>query len=257
MTMSIIEKAKRKMAQLEGNGIDIAWRPPEGETKIRFLPDADYPFLERHIHYRVNGKSFLCPRRNPDIGGECPVCDYVSNLWEDNPKRESPMWKKAVDLGAKKRYYSRVLVRGHESFGAVWFNFNKTLYEQLLKALIDEDMPGDFTDPVSGYDWKVTYVPRKGANYAKTTLTPMPQSICEALPAKDLKKVMANLPELEEVGIPIVQLDYEEIDEALRGAIGIGRSFSESKNDADAEKMSSSTDKTSDLQAKLDQFKNG
>jgi hypothetical protein len=165
-----LKKMRQKLADLHnrgGNGGARFWKPSEGENVVRILPTKDGdPFKHFHFHYNVGEKTgFLCPKKN--FGDECPVCDFVSKLYNDGDDDSVQMARKLV---AKSRFFSPVVVRGEDAEGVKVWGYSKTVYEGLLQLVLNPDY-GDITDPHNGTDLVLTYGKAPGAMYPSTNIT--------------------------------------------------------------------------------------
>ena len=100
-----IKKMRQKLADLHnkgGNGNTRFWKPQDGENVIRILPTADGdPFKHFHFHYNIGDAKggILCPKKN--FGNDCPVCDFVSKLYNNGDEESRNMARKMV---AKSRF---------------------------------------------------------------------------------------------------------------------------------------------------------
>ena len=107
--MSInFDRMKEKLAKVQGgNGNkSVFWRPQDGESVLRIVPTPDGdPFKDFWFHYNV-GKNpgFLSPKRN--FGEECPLDDFVRNLFNEGTEDSIKM---AKNLMARQRFFSPVL----------------------------------------------------------------------------------------------------------------------------------------------------
>ena len=141
-----LKKMRQKLSDLHnkgGNGSGVKfWKPSDGENVIRILPSPDGdPFKHFHFHYNVGEKAgFLCPKKN--FGDDCPVCDFVSKLYNDGDDESRQLARKLV---AKSRFFSPVVVRGEDNEGAKVWGYSKTVYENLLQLVLNPDY-GDITD---------------------------------------------------------------------------------------------------------------
>ena len=164
------ELMKKKLDNLNNKGNEKSkdyLKLEAGDTTIRFLPSSDGdPFKEFKFHYGL-GESFLCPKGN-GLGAKCPVCDFVHGLWNDGSDDSK---KQAKELGAKKRYFSNVVVRGKEADGPKIFGYGKQLYEKLIKLVLNPEYD-DITDVDNGIDLTMSYTNASGADFAKTECTP-------------------------------------------------------------------------------------
>ena len=207
------------------------WRPKAGDQTIRIVPTKDGdPFREFQFHYNV-GKNpgIYCNKRNDN--GECAICDFASKLWRDGVESDDNTLKnEAKKLFARKRYYSPVMVRGHEAEGVKIWAYGKTAYETLLGYVLDPDY-GDITDPETGTDIKLTYsVPGTPGSFPKTNLQPRrrPSVLCDDTIA-DCQELLDSVPDI--YGL-FEKKTPEQIQECLDGYLS---------SDSSAEGSSSET----------------
>ena len=166
-----LKKMRQKLADLHNKGGNSGgakfWKPSEGENVIRILPSPDGdPFKHFHFHYNVGEKAgFLCLKKN--FGDDCPVCDFVSKLYNDGDDESRQLARKLV---AKSRFFSPVLVRGEEAEGVKVWGYSKTVYENLLQLVLNPDY-GDITDAHNGTDLVLTYGKAPGAMFPSTNIT--------------------------------------------------------------------------------------
>ena len=166
-----LKKMRQKLADLHnkgGNGSGARfWKPSVGENVVRILPTKDGdPFKHFHFHYNVGEKAgFLCPKKN--FGDDCPVCDFVSKLYNDGDDESRQLARKLV---AKSRFFSPVVVRGEDAEGVKVWGYSKTVYENLLQLVLNPDY-GDITDPHNGTDLVLTYGKAPGAMFPSTNIT--------------------------------------------------------------------------------------
>ena len=164
-----LKKMRQKLADLhnKGGGNAKFWKPNDGENVIRIMPSPDGdPFKHFHFHYNLGATAgTLCPKKN--FSEDCPVCDFVSKLYNDGDDESREMARKLV---AKSRFFSTILVRGEEDDGPKIWGYSKTVYENLLQLVLNPDY-GDITDADSGTDLVLVYGKSPGAMYPSTNIT--------------------------------------------------------------------------------------
>lgn len=185
-----IKKMRQKLSDLHnkgGNGNTRFWKPQDGENVIRILPTADGdPFKHFHFHYNIGDAKggILCPKKN--FGNDCPVCDFVSKLYNNGDEESRNMARKMV---AKSRFFSPVLARGEEVEGVKVWGYSKTVYENLLQLVLNPDY-GDITDPQNGTDLVLVYGKAPGAMYPSTNITARRKTTPATSDADLLKEVL-------------------------------------------------------------------
>lgn len=194
-----LEALQKKLNQLSGTNSrkNTMWRPPEGEeTTIRILafPDNDgQPFKERYFYYNIgNNPGLLAPYQ---FGKPDPFQDLITKLRSDDTKESYELAKK---LYPKMRSYAAVVVRGEEDKGVRLWSFGKTVYQDLLKIMLDSDY-GDITDVNEGFDIKVSCTKQPGRMWAETSVRPRPKSTALSTDKKQIKEWIDNIPDLDEM----------------------------------------------------------
>jgi len=198
-----LDKMREKLEASKNGGKkqenSTKWRPQEGDQTIRLMPTEDGdPFKEYHFHYNVGrNPGIYCPKKND--GENCPICEFASQLWRDGVQNNNDTAKReAKKLFVRKRYYSPVLVRGHESSGVKVWSYGKTAYETLLGYVLDPDY-GDITHPETGTDIVLTYtVPNTPGSFPKTQLKPRrrPSVLCDDAVA-NCDDLVSSVPEID------------------------------------------------------------
>lgn len=133
-----------------------------GRNRVRFLPPPigrRSPFVTVFQHFMrddPNGKPFVfnCPRmmeRKP-----CPACARADMLRQRGGKADLA---EADQLWANRRVFANVINRKHEEAGPLILGFGKMIHEALLALRTNEDVGGDYTHPISGFD---VVIERKG-----------------------------------------------------------------------------------------------
>lgn len=208
-----MSKMKAKLDQLnnKGNGGANYFKMEIGnnyEVRILPTPDGD-PFKQYFIHYRVgNSPPFLSPKRN--FGEDDALDRFVRKLYDAGDEDSRQM---ARELSAKQRFFSPVIVRGQEENGPMIWSYSKTVYEELLKTVLDPDF-GDITDPDTGFDLKVTYDKNSGKMYPETTVRPRPKASKLSKDENQVEEWLANLPDIDGAQ---TRKTPEEVEEILNG----------------------------------------
>lgn len=175
-----LKKMREKLKQLNdktnGKGKSVQfWKPIEGvDSTIRIVPTDDGdPLKEFYFHYMRDDKKFqsvLCPKKN--YGENCAICDLVSKLYKEGDEESRTM---AKDMSAKQRFFSPVIVRGEEEKGVHVWGYSKTIYEELLKLMLNPEY-GDIADVEEGLDLVVSSAKKAGQKYAGASCTPKRKS---------------------------------------------------------------------------------
>lgn len=182
-----INKIKQKLAEhnaqkekqatnTTGTTDNLFWKPSKGTQKIRIVPsphNPDFPGTEMFFYYEF-GKPVLAP---VTFGLPDPVVKFCNQLKSEKGEKEvvSQNWKIAGKLGAKKRVFVPIIVRGEDGkpdSGPFYWGMAPTYYDEVLKLYADDDY-GDISDVERGRDLTVEFVPavKEGA-YPETFIRP-------------------------------------------------------------------------------------
>lgn len=191
-----IRAMQKKLEKLQNKGKEVKesafWKPEDGSHEIRILPTSDGdPFKEFWFHYNVGNMGIMCPKRN--FGEECPICEFATKLFKEGDEESVAM---AKELFVRQRFCSPILVRGDEKNGVKVWSYSKTVYEDLLKTVLDPDY-GDITDLDNGFDLKVEKGKISGARYStmKVKVKPKSTPMCRDTTSKECKELLDSIPD--------------------------------------------------------------
>jgi len=196
------EAIRKKLGQLSGNNRrkNSFWRPDtDTDYTVRILPFSDndgQPFKERHFYYNIGkNRGLLAPYQfdKPD-----PFQELITKLRDEGAAGSKESYELAKKLYPKMRAYAAVIVRGEESEGPRLWSFGKTVYQQLLNIMIDEDY-GDITDPLSGRDIKIKVTKPEGQQWAKTEVLPRGKQTKLSGDAEQVEKWVEEIPSLDDI----------------------------------------------------------
>lgn len=203
-------KAKLNQLQGQNNRMNSIFKPKKGETIIRIVPwigNRNNPFIEMHFHYLGN-KTYLSPltHGNPD-----PIAEFADSLRSTGDKDD---WTNAKQFTPKLRTYVPIVVRKEEEEGVKFWSFGKTVYQELLSFINDEDY-GDITDPVNGRDIVVKFTPAKESDtgFAKTEIRIKPNVSPLSDNAATVKTLLSEQPNIEEL---YTAPTYDELKDVLQ-----------------------------------------
>lgn len=193
------DKIRNKLAQLSGQNKkrDAFWRPEQDqEYSVRIVPflnNEGQPFKERKFYYGIGkNRGLLAPSQ---FGKEDPFQELINTLREEDSKESYELMKK---LFPKMRAFAPVIVRGEEDKGPRLWSFGKTVYQQLLNIMIDEDF-GDITSTTKGHDIKVKVTKQPGQQWAMTAVMPRPSKTPLSSDKAEVKKWMDEIPDLDAI----------------------------------------------------------
>lgn len=196
-----IEAMRKKLEKFNNKGktnSDSAfWKPADGTHEVRVVPTSDGdPFKEFWFHYNIgNAGGVMCPKRN--FGESCPVCEFATKLFKEGGEENISA---AKELFVKQRFCSPILVRGSEKEGVKLWSYSATVYEELLKAVLDPDF-GDISDIEEGFDIKAEKGKKNGAKYSTVTVKMKPKStpLCKDVSGQECKDLLDSVPDFTKV----------------------------------------------------------
>jgi hypothetical protein len=204
-------RARNAKMQGQDNKTSAYWKPTEGDQVIRIVPWKDRPedpFIELLFHY-IGGKTQLSPLSN---GNPDPIAEFGDKIRNEGG---SDAWQQAKDFMPKKRTYVPVVVRGEEDQGVRFYSFGATVYKALISFMADEDY-GDITDPKTGRDIKLNYVPKdkSDTNFPVTNviMKPLPTALSDN--SDQAANWMTNQPDIMSL---VKEPSYEDLRSFLRG----------------------------------------
>lgn len=214
---------------------NIWFKPTEDPTVVRVLPnptDKDNPFFEVYFHYDIGGvRSIVCPKHHD--GSPCPICDLADDFRSRSGKgKDDPNFKIFLDLQARPRIYSSVLIRGREDEGVKLWGFPGSILQYFVEKATDSDW-GDFTHPKTGRDVTVQLLkPGTNANPGKwprpnASLKPGQSPIFKDV--EKMKEVLRTIPNYFELDPPLFEIrDHKSLVELVKR---IGKDESEDEID--------------------------
>lgn len=194
-----ISKMRNKLDNLKGGGKQTNakfWSPQEGVQTIRILPTTDGdPFKTFFFHYGLAKESILCPKGN--FGEPCPICDFVSKLYNDKDEESRELASKIVK---KQRFYTPILVRGDEKEGPKVWGYSKSTYQFLIETVLNPEY-GDITDLDTGVDIDLEYGKKSGKKWPETKLVLKRRSspMCKDMDADSCKDILARIPDFDKL----------------------------------------------------------
>jgi len=245
-----ISKMRNKLDTLKGGGKQQNAKflsPQEGVQTIRILPTPDGdPFKSYFFHYGFGKESILCPKGN--FGEPCPICDFVSKLYNDKDEESRELASKMVK---KQRFFSPVLIRNDEKDGPKVWGYSKTTYQFLIETVLNPEY-GDVTDLDEGVDIDLEYGKKAGGKKfpeTKLTLKRRSSPMCKDMDPESCKDILARIPDFDKLH---KRRPIEEIKLMLEQFLNSGDN-SDSGDDSEgvAKFNNSSTDELSSVDAAL------
>ena len=195
-----LDKIKQRLNELTGNRtknseLKKLWTPKIGTHLIRIVPLKNkdgMPFEELWWYFDLAKPAplALCKLDKRD-----PVHEFQQKLWQDQTDASKELAKK---LFPKCRAYAPVLVRGEESEGVRLWGLSNSVYIKLLEKFHDSDY-GDITDPLEGFDIKVTVKQEQGRMYPHSDVEVKPRPSKLADDKKMIQEYVNSVPDAFEV----------------------------------------------------------
>jgi hypothetical protein len=204
-----IKNRLNKLQNTQKKTVEL-WKPTPGKHQVRLVPykfNKENPFIELFFHYGISGKTYLSPS---SFGRPDPIVEFSDKLKRMGDKDD---WRAAKKMEPKLRTFVPVLVRGEESEGIRFWGFGKTVYQEILGYIADEDY-GDITHPVTGRDIVVELISAEeaGKNYPVTTIRVKPKET----PLAESKEAMVKLlDEQQDIKDVYQELTYDELKKVL------------------------------------------
>jgi hypothetical protein len=216
---------------------DALWKPEPGKQQVRIVPykhNKDNPFIELYFHYDFGKKTLLSP---VTFGRPDPIVEFADKL---KTTGNSDDWKLGKKLEPKMRCYVPVLVRGKEHEGVKFWGFGKQVFTEILGFIADPDY-GDITDPMSGRDIVIEFVPADSpGTYPKTTIRVKPNTT----PLTDDKAILSKIAETPDINSIFKEPTYDELKEQLVAWLNPSTDENAQPNSSDAAPAVSSSPKT-------------
>jgi len=221
---------RKKLERLSGTNKNRSrtWRPQEGEehtVRLLSFPDNDgQPFKELWFYYNIGSeRGLLSPYQFDDPD---PIQELITKLREDGTKESYELAKK---LYPKMRTYAPVVVRGEEDKGVQIWGFGKTVYQNLLGLMLDEDY-GDITDPQTGRDIKVTCTKQPGRQWSMTEVRPRGK---ESMLSTDSAQANTWLTDMPDPSDMFQCKSYDELSKIINDWLGEDDESDETSDNSD------------------------
>lgn len=187
--------------------------PGKKWARIFFKHNVDVPGVGRVY--------FTCPRYEKKE--PCVVCTQESRLMSTGNDHDA---KKAKKIKAKRRVLCNAIHRSHEEDGPKVWEFGSMVEDQLIAMRKDEDMGGNFVDPVNGIDLLV--VKSVGDTQMDTEYKVVPANKGKSCPLhEDIVKMNEWISGQSNLDRQVRVYDADDIERILKGEKPRGRSDDE------------------------------
>lgn len=209
------EEMVKAMQQEADGGFSRFWRPgskKEGKFPIRILPpmkkNGEKVFYFTHKTHFIDGVPYECLNQtltdkdgNVHQASSCPVCSFVTKLYNSSEK-DSDDWKTAGELRARKRYVSRIIVRGKEDETTPeFYEYGPRIWDKLFNILTESDF-GNILDPKTGRDFIIHKVGTgRTSNYDSS------------IPSADRSPIFQDKDDLVEAFSKATDMKYDDLIE--------------------------------------------
>jgi len=196
-----LKALRAKLDKTDMGGNRGFWTPPQGTTEIRILPevgDMDYFFQEVGRHYLPEKKTVYCPSFTSEGDLDCPICDFVQDLYSLNDAASKDM---ASKIRVRKQYWMNICVRENgNTSGPFIYTPGITVFQSLAGFINDPDY-GDIFDLEDGTDVSIE---RSGTGLETTY---------QVIPRRKTSPLAASAAQANEILKQARDLSWVEVDE--------------------------------------------
>lgn len=225
--------ARKKELEKKGSGNGLIF-PKEGTLRIRIKsPGDDQELGMEVVQFYIPGVGGVISPATFDE--PCPFMEKYEELKQSKDEDDKELAKRLIP---RRRYViGGIIYKDDKGTGVDYEGQNRgvlvagAVYQDIIDLYLDEDEAGDMTDPVTGYDIKIT---RSGAGKFDTTY-----SVRQCKPSKLDKKYRSDL-DLEKIVRDQIK-PYDELEEELNKFLN--EAPDDEEDDAPKKKKKSSVDK--------------
>ena len=225
--------ARKKKLEEKGSGNGLIF-PKEGTLRMRIKsPGDDQELGMEVVQFYIPGVGGVISPATFDE--PCPFMEKYEELKQSKDEDDKELAKRLIP---RRRYViGGIIYKDDKGNGVDYEGQNRgvliagAVYQDIIDLYLDEDEAGDMTDPVTGYDIKIT---RSGSGKFDTTY-----SVRQCKPSKLDKKYRSDL-DLEKIVRDQIK-PYDELEEELNKFLN--EAPDDEDDDATKKKKKSSTDK--------------
>ena len=225
--------ARKKKLEEKGSGNGLIF-PKEGTLRMRIKsPGDDQELGMEVVQFYIPGVGGVISPATFDE--PCPFMEKYEELKQSKDDDDKELAKRLIP---RRRYViGGIIYKDDKGNGVDYEGQNRgvliagAVYQDIIDLYLDEDEAGDMTDPVTGYDIKIT---RSGSGKFDTTY-----SVRQCKPSKLDKKYRSDL-DLEKIVRDQIK-PYDELEEELNKFLN--EAPDDEDDDAPKKKKNSSTDK--------------
>lgn len=226
--------ARKKKLEEKGSGNGLIF-PKEGTLRMRIKsPGDDQELGMEVVQFYIPGVGGVISPATFDE--PCPFMEKYEELKQSKDEDDKELAKRLIP---RRRYViGGIIYKDDKGTGVDYEGQNRgvliagAVYQDIIDLYLDEDEAGDMTDPVTGYDIKIT---RSGSGKFDTTY-----SVRQCKPSKLDKKYRSDL-DLEKIVRDQIK-PYDELEEELNKFLN--EAPNDEEDDAPKKNKKSSTDKS-------------
>lgn len=226
--------ARKKKLEEKGSGNGLIF-PKEGTLRMRIKsPGDDQELGMEVVQFYIPGVGGVISPATFDE--PCPFMEKYEELKQSKDEDDKELAKRLIP---RRRYViGGIIYKDDKGTGVDYEGQNRgvliagAVYQDIIDLYLDEDEAGDMTDPVTGYDIKIT---RSGSGKFDTTY-----SVRQCKPSKLDKKYRSDL-DLEKIVRDQIK-SYDELEEELNKFLNEAPDDGD-EDDAPKKKEKSSVDK--------------
>lgn len=226
--------ARKKKLEEKGSGNGLIF-PKEGTLRMRIKsPGDDQELGMEVVQFYIPGVGGVISPATFDE--PCPFMEKYEELKQSKDEDDKELAKRLIP---RRRYViGGIIYKDDKGTGVDYEGQNRgvliagAVYQDIIDLYLDEDEAGDMTDPVTGYDIKIT---RSGSGKFDTTY-----SVRQCKPSKLDKKYRSDL-DLEKIVRDQIK-PYDELEEELNKFLNEAPDEGDD-DDAPKKKKKSSVDK--------------
>lgn len=227
--------ARKKKLEEKGSGNGLIF-PKEGTLRMRIKsPGDDQELGMEVVQFYIPGVGGVISPATFDE--PCPFMEKYEELKQSKDEDDKELAKRLIP---RRRYViGGIIYKDDKGTGVDYEGQNRgvliagAVYQDIIDLYLDEDEAGDMTDPVTGYDIKIT---RSGSGKFDTTY-----SVRQCKPSKLDKKYRSDL-DLEKIVRDQIK-PYDELEEELNKFLNEAPDDGD-EDDAPKKKKKSSVDKS-------------
>lgn len=213
---SKLAKIRKRLEQVDMGGRQGFWRPKNGRNVIRILPEVgemEVFWQEVGKHFIPNSKKvFTCPAfTSGEL--ECPICDFVSELYASGDDESKAL---AGKLRVRKQFWMNIIDRDNEEAGPQIYGPGIMVFSAIASIIGDPDF-GDIYDVEEGID----IVIEKSGSGLETSYEVRPRRHATPL-AEDPKLVEKWLSEAKDLSVVYLSDDPSDDEDLMSdGVVGV------------------------------------